>query len=174
VSGTGTQGGRAGKGRWMAIALGVLGLLLAANLAVSLLGMDEAGEPAGFLTPDIVRGVGFWVPVGLVFAASLAALAKVEKNKDRRDARGIKWMRGSFVFAIAGGGILAWATQEAALFPREDLIIVAAWIFGLQVLLLNRLIARQFEDHAAPGTKRKRKARPAPPAVAADSSKSAS
>jgi len=171
LSGSGTREGE-GLPKW---ALGgglVLGLLLAGNLAVAFMEWPEEGDPQGFLTPDMLRGVGLWGAIGLLAIACGYGLFCAEQLKTRNDARGVGWLRGAFAFGLVGVTVLAIATFEPETFRREDIILMALWIYAVQMMFFGRQAASQAGRGGA-SRKHKRKRKPAksksgaaaPPAV---------
>ena len=155
----GGSGGSSGDGNGLPVWAWVVGvilvLLLGANLVFAWFDRSDGGDPQGFVTPDLLLAVGFWAPVVLLVGACGFGLWCVEQAKERRDMQGIGWMRGSFVFGLIGVSALGVATFEQTTFPRQELIVLAMWVFGIQMVLFARTVQKQTESHGSSGRKRK-------------------
>lgn len=149
-----------GLPRWVWVVGAVLALLLAANLVIAFVGQTDGGEPRGFFTPELLLGVAFWVPVGVLALCALLGLWFSEQAKERREARGVGWMRGAFVFGLVGVAALGVASFENELFPRQELIVLAMWVYAVQMVLFTRLVRLQTASRSQGASGRKRRRRP--------------
>ncbi len=159
---------RGGPGRWMIAGGVVLALLMAANLVVGLQGMSDekgGGEPTGFLTPDILAGVAFWVPFGISLAACVCGMWWSTQAFADSERGSLLWLRRSLSLGLAGTCGLAVAAFETVvveskvvpLFDRRTLSIAFAWL--LVLILVNVALATLREKHAAEGSNRPRRRR---------------
>ena len=113
-----------------------------------------------------------WGAIGLLAIACGYGLFCAEQLKTRNDARGVGWLRGAFAFGLVGVTVLSIATFEPETFRREDIILLALWIYAVQMMIVSRQAASQAGRGGA-SRKHKRKRKPAkskshpaaPPAV---------
>lgn len=171
-----SEGRRSGSlPTWGWLALGCLALLLAANLGVAFFHMPEGGDPEGFLTPDLLLAIGYWVPVVLIGGSALFGLFLVERSKELADVRGVGWMRAALLFAVLGLAAVLTATWEAELFPRQEILVLCLWIFAVEMLLVSRVVHAHVTRGSLSGRRRRRRGEtegesPASPRATADSS----
>lgn len=115
------------------VILGIVALLLAANLVAALPGWMEEGEPTGWLTPGILRTIGLWVPaVGALLLSGLG-LWWTSRAVERGGRPGAQWGRRGFFLAVIGILGLVTAVFEPETFPRENLVVL---FFAFQLLLV--------------------------------------
>ena len=138
-----------------------MGLLLAANLAGALPSWMEGGEPEGWLTPDILRRVGLWVPVAMLGLCGLLGLFWTTQALSRGGRSGTAWARWGFGFSLIAGMGLVVAVFEQETFPRENLVVLFLVVYALQMLLFVCMARLQASGSGSRGGSRKMR-RPTP------------
>jgi hypothetical protein len=146
----------------------VLALLLAANLVVGLPTLADGGDPSGFLSPDILLRVGFWVPIGLAVPLCVAGMAWASKAYAETESSNLLWLRRGLGFGLAGVAAFCVATFEPEQFNRESLAVVAAWVIGVLVTHLSLAAWRAYRGSSSSGSGRGRRKRKSSSSSATD------
>jgi hypothetical protein len=122
---------------------GLLVALLAANLATALAG-SRPDVQTGFLTPEILQAAGFWVPLLVAVAMSVAGWFWAGRAYALHPRSSLLWARRGYVFTLAAAAALAIACLDAELFPRAWFAVVAATAVGGQALFFGILSFREY------------------------------
>jgi hypothetical protein len=136
------------------IAAWVLGLFLAANLAVAVLRKDETGRPSGLVTEDAVAAAALWVPL-VVFggAAAVGAWAGWRAWQRSERATSLWTMRAFIVSLVLCLGIAVGVFE----LERRWFAVAAVLAFAIQTTLFAIAATRESRHHGGghahrPGT----------------------
>lgn len=163
-NGNGRRRRKRGKSRlsWPVIGGIALGTLLLVNLGMGLTGLfGDEGEPTGFVTLDMVRWVGLWLPVTIIVGISLQAIRWTSARSSSSDSEGINWLRWGFLAALLAAGFQLWAMYEQRdsggyLFEREGFVYVSV-IAQAVIVTLFAIAARGQSQRGSSGRRRKRR-----------------
>ena len=137
----GREGG--GKKRWLAWGGWVLFAVLAGHWIFAELNKAADGTPQGLVSPDVVRSVAFWLPMLVGGATALAGMWWARRAYAKSERSSLVWLKRGFMFSIGAFVLLIIASFDAANFPREWFVVVAAGIFGAQTLLFAMAALRE-------------------------------
>ncbi len=135
------KGGRARK--LLPLVGWVLALALAAHLVIAELRSD-GDVPQGFITPDAVRGLGFWAAVIAAAGAAVCGFVWSWKAHSRTERSSLAWARRAFVFALVGTVGFVMAAYEPELLPREWLVVAFAGLWAAQTAFFAAAAFREF------------------------------
>lgn len=157
---------RKGRGRkaisWPVIGGVALGALLLVNLVMGLTGLfGEDAEPSGFVTMDMVRWVGLWLPVAIIVGMSLQALRWTTLADRRSDGGGVNWARWGFLAALLAAAVQLWGMYEqddqgGYLLKRQDFVFLCVIAQAL-IVSLFALGARSRLGGGGSGGRRRRR-----------------
>lgn len=135
--------GRRG-GRLLArLGWGVVVTLLLGNLVMGL--VDRKGDkPQGFITPDLLLSLAFWIPAAGALAMSAAGLYWSNKAYAQNERSSLLWARRGYVFGMVGATAFLVACFDRETFPREWIVCVAAAVIAGQSLFFGMMSFREF------------------------------
>ncbi len=130
---------------------GALVALLGANLLISVLREPKNDKPQGFLSPELLRTVAFWIPVSGAALMSALGLYWSSKAYSQNERSSLLWARRGYVFGLIGAMALTFACFDPETFPREWFACVAAAVVAGQSLLFGMMSFREFRRASSGG-----------------------